>query len=248
MTYPIDHNSSTNVSILSHLTILFNHLFTETPQAPTIDNVTRESPTSATVKWSPPKSDGGSEITGYVLEKKEKMSPRWSLVTESETETSFTVKGLPDGENVEFRVSAVNKAGTGKPSQVATLSAKPPGAPDAPEVSDIDRTSATVTWTVPSSDGGSTITGYTIERREKGRDRWTRVNKSLVKETTLKVNDLTEKNQYEFRVIAENKVGPGEPATHLQDLRPRLHLVSSQLCSFLNGQFRNHVKCKAILL
>ena len=186
----------------------------ETPQAPVIESIARESPTSATLTWSPPRSDGGSPVTSYILEKKEKMSPRWSPVTtEDSTATSFTVKGLPEGEDVEFRVSAVNKAGTGKPSQVSTLSAKPPGPPGTPEISDINKTSATVTWTPPESDGGSKIMGYTVERREKGKDRWVRVNKTLCKDTTLPVNDLTERSEYEFRVIAENKVGPGEPSS-----------------------------------
>ena len=47
--------------------------------------------------------------------------------------------------------------------------------------------------------------------REKSRS-WIRVNRTLVNETTMTVSDLVEKNDYEFRVIAENKVGPGEPS------------------------------------
>ena len=109
-------------------------------------------------------------------------------------------------------MSAVNKAGSGKPSQTATLTAFPPGPPGAPDISDIDKTSATLKWTPPEEDGGSRVTGYVVEKREKGRDRWTKVNRKPVPETTLKVTDLVEKNEYEFRVIAENKVGLGEPS------------------------------------
>lgn len=170
----------------------------------------RLSPTSVQLNWSAPTSDGGSEVTAYIVEKKDK-SGRWTPVTSDSIEdTSFTVKGLKEGEDVEFRVSAVNKAGTGKPSEVTVIAAKPPSAPSKPEVSDIQKTSAVVTWTAPKSDGGSQVTGYIVEKREKGRDQWVRVNRKPVTETTMKVPDLVEKNNYEFRVIAENRAGPGE--------------------------------------
>ena len=87
---------------------------------------------------------------------------------------------------MEFRVSALNKAGAGKPSEVSFLVAKPPGAPGMPEVSDIDKNSATLTWTPPTTDGGSTLMGYVMEKREKGRN-WIRVNKTPVQETTMTI-------------------------------------------------------------
>ena len=185
---------------------------TEVPQAPGAPETERISPTSVQLSWSRPYSDGGSDIVGYIVEKKEK-SGRWTPVTaDTIDDTSFTVKGLREGEDVEFRITAVNKAGPGKPSQVTLLSAKPPGPPGRPDVSDINKTSATVTWTAPKSDGGSTITGYIVERREKGRDRWTRVNRKPIDDLKLKVTDLVEKTDYEFRVIAENKAGLGQPS------------------------------------
>ena len=113
---------------------------------------------------------------------------------------------------MEFRVSAVNKAGVGKPSEVTILTAKPPSKPGQPEVSDIQKTSAVLSWTEPESDGGSPVIGYVVEKREKGRDRWVRVNRKAVTELTMKIPDLVEKNSYEFRVLAENKAGLGEPS------------------------------------
>lgn len=196
--------------------ILFFFLFlqipAEVPQAPSAPEVRRLSPTSIQLDWTPPFTDGGSDITGYIIEKKEK-SGRWTPVSSDSVDgTTFTVKGLPDDEDVEFRISAVNKAGQSKPSQVTVLTAKPPGAPGRPEVSDISKTSATATWKAPSSDGGSTITGYIVEKREKGRDRWVPVNRKPINAVTMKVTDLTEKTDYEFRVIAENRIGQGQPS------------------------------------
>ncbi len=95
------------------------------PEKPTISDITAE---SMTISWSPPESDGGSPITGYILEKRDITSKRW-LKTSSDaiTELTFKVTGLTKGSKYEFRVSAQNKAGTGKPSSPTDATeAKPP--------------------------------------------------------------------------------------------------------------------------
>ena len=73
-----------------------------------------------------------------------------------------------------------------------------------------------LSWTPPKDDGGGKITGYIVERKEKGKSSWVRANRMPVKETKLKVTDLVPKTEYEFRVVAENRAGLGEPseATH----------------------------------
>ncbi len=91
--------------------------------------------------------------------------------------------------------------------------ADPPGAPEGPEVSEICKDYAILTWHPPASDGGSPITGYSIERRLTSSSRWVKITKELVTELTLKVGDLIEDNEYEFRVVAENKVGAGPPSS-----------------------------------
>ena len=80
------------------------------------------------------------------------------------------------------------------------------------EVSDVTKDSAVVTWKAPESDGGSPVTGYVVERSLAASARWLRVNKQPVTELKLSVEELVEDNEYMFRVIAENKVGPGEPS------------------------------------
>ena len=88
-----------------------------------------------------------------------------------------------------------------------------PGAPDAPKVSDVSKTSCVVSWQPPEQDGGSPVTGYWLERRTKTSTRWVRVNRDLIPDTNLSITDLVENNEYEFRVMAENKVGTGPPST-----------------------------------
>ena len=67
----------------------------------------------------------------------------------------------------------------------------------------------TVKWSPPESDGGSRITNFILERREKFATRWVRVTRDTITETTFRVTDLMEGTEYEFRVTAENKAGPG---------------------------------------
>ena len=89
----------------------------------------------------------------------------------------------------------------------------PPGPPENPSVEDVTSSSCQVSWQTPKFDGGSQITGYHVERRQTDSSRWIKVTKSLVSELTFKVTDLIQGNQYEFRVFAENKVGPGPPCS-----------------------------------
>ena len=70
------------------------------------------------LSWNPPRRDGGAPITGYIIEKKPKNSPIWEEAARVEgKDTRATVPGLKDGEEYEFRVTAVNKAGPSEPSE-----------------------------------------------------------------------------------------------------------------------------------
>ena len=97
----------------------------EAPEKPTISDITAD---SMTVSWSPPEEDGGSPITGYILEKRDVSSKRWlKASSDAITELTFKFTGLSKGSSYEFRVSAQNKAGTGKPSIPSDVAeAKPP--------------------------------------------------------------------------------------------------------------------------
>lgn len=73
-----------------------------------------------------PFNDGGSPITGYVVEKKDKYGEWEKAVEVGPYATSATVPDLIEGQPYEFRVRAVNKAGLGEPSDATpTIIAKP---------------------------------------------------------------------------------------------------------------------------
>ena len=58
--------------------------------------------------------------------------------------------------------------------------------------------------------------GYTVEMKDKFSSRWSKVNRDLVQETTLMVPNLKENQDYQFRVVAENKAGPGKPSQEVR--------------------------------
>jgi len=70
-----------------------------------------------------------------------------------------------------------------------------------------------VTWQPPKEDGGSPVAGYHVERRVTSSPRWIKINKAAISELQLKVTDLLEENEYEFRIMAENKIGVGPPSS-----------------------------------
>lgn len=71
----------------------------------------------ATLSWKPPKDDGGSKVSGYIVERRDtaKGPDAWIPVTQACKETTFTVPSLLDGHEYEFRVMAVNENGTSEP-------------------------------------------------------------------------------------------------------------------------------------
>lgn len=87
-----------------------------------------------------------------------------------------------------------------------------PGKPGVPTVSDYDSDFVELEWNRPQEDGGSPITGYIIEKRDKYSPTWEKCAEVEGDVNRGKVNDLVEGTHYEFRVRAVNKAGPGEPS------------------------------------
>ena len=87
--------------------------------------------------------------------------------------------------------------------------------PDAPEnvrVSVVNRFGATITWEPPKSDGGSDITAYIIELRDRTSVKWEVATICGASDRSAALNDVVENKEYIFRVRAENKAGMGRPS------------------------------------
>ncbi|VDK78974.1 unnamed protein product [Dibothriocephalus latus] len=183
----------------------------DSPEDVTVDDVMAN---SCTVKWNPPKSDGGAPITDYIVEKCDEALGIWEPVPGIARGNSLPVTGLTEGKRYLFRVTAVNPIGPSEPAETltSTLAKNPFDTPDAPQsvkVVDYDRSSATITWTAPENDGGNPIKGYLVEKRTDKGD-WVKATPDLVKETQAKIAGLPFGKEVEFRVAAVNDGGPGD--------------------------------------
>ena len=97
----------------------------------------------------------------------------------------------------------------------------PPGPPQNPQTSDITKTSCVLSWEAPLDDGGSPVLGYHIERRFGDSPRWLQINSERVDGMTYKAVDLVDEYEYEFRVLAVNKVNIGQPSVPTQPIVPK---------------------------
>jgi hypothetical protein len=163
--------------------------------------------TSATVSWTPPASGGSVtsyKITPYVG------STAQTPKTVNAPATSATVTGLTNGTTYTFKVQAANPSGAG-PESAASNSVTPltPVAPSAPTGVSAEGASqaARVSWTPPSADGDSAITGYTITPYI-GSTAQTPVQAGP-SATSATVTGLTNGTSYTFKVTATNGIGNG---------------------------------------
>uniref|UniRef100_A0A8B9E941 Titin n=1 Tax=Anser cygnoides TaxID=8845 RepID=A0A8B9E941_ANSCY len=168
------------------------------------------------LSWLPPLDDGGAKIDHYVVEKRETSRLAWTAVATEVPLTKLKVTKLLKGNEYVFRVMAVNKYGVGEPLESEPILAVnpyvPPDPPKTPEVTAITKDSMVVCWGHPDSDGGSPITNYIVERRDRAGLRWVKCNKRVVTDLRYKVSGLTEGHEYEYRVMAENAAGVSEPS------------------------------------
>ncbi|KAF7708348.1 hypothetical protein HF521_017405 [Silurus meridionalis] len=89
------------------------------PDPPEDPELVTKGPTSVTLSWFTPLSDGGSPILGYRVEMRQVDSALWQPChAEAVCNTEFTVENLIPGIGYRFRVAAINSAGIGDTVQL----------------------------------------------------------------------------------------------------------------------------------
>lgn len=87
-----------------------------------------------------------------------------------------------------------------------------PSAPEKLRYTERTKSTITLTWEPPRSDGGSPIRGYYIEKMRQDSNEYDVANRQLCKDPTITLENLSENMMYDFRVKAVNEVGDGEPS------------------------------------
>ena len=154
----------------------------------------------ASVTWTEPIDNGGSIITGYTITS----NPGSKTITVGSSIRTATVLGLTNGIPYTFKVVATNAIGNSLPSNSSNSVTPNITRPTAPTIgiATAYNLSTLVTWTAPTNNGGSVITGYTVISTPGGLT--ATVDGST---TSAIVNGLTNGISYTFKVFATNVVG-----------------------------------------
>ena len=97
------------------------------PDPPTNLVAIASSPTQIDLTWTAPAYDGGAPVTGYRVEVSENATTWADLQTSTgSAATTYSHTGLQPGSTRHYRVSAINVAGVGEPSGIASASTDDP--------------------------------------------------------------------------------------------------------------------------
>src|SRR5438445_4550783 len=162
--------------------------------------------TQVALTWSAPASNGGATITGYSVYRGTASNGEDATPIATVGTTSYTDSGLTNGQTYFYKVTAVNSVGGSSQSNEA--SATPVAIPSAPQnlVAFSGNAQVGLTWSAPSSNGGSAITGYDVYRGTlPGGEGATPI--ATVGTTSYTDSGLTNGQTYYYKVTAINSAG-----------------------------------------
>ncbi len=155
--------------------------------------------------WQPPAVQGTFPITGYRIYRGTGGATPTPLVTVGNV-LAFTDASVANGTAYRYRVSAISAAGEG--AQSAEVIAARGTAPTAPRnlTATTTRSGIELTWTAPSSNGGTAITGYRVYRgaTSGGETLYVSYGPDAIGMTDTNV---AKKTRYFYRVTAVNVLG-----------------------------------------
>ena len=198
-----------------------------TPPAPSVARAPRSmsgflSGNTAYLSWGSPASNGGSVVTGYVLESSTDAGATWNTAaTTTAAYRSARIARLLGGVSYSFRVRAVNAVGSSLPSPVVTLQPKLVGVPNPPSSvrATVSNTTVNVSWSRVSS-SYATISDYIVEYSVNSSATWSVWNDGVSTATTASLTNMTAGVPVSVRIKAVNSYGTS-PASATVTVTPR---------------------------
>ena len=190
--------------------------------------------TTINLSWDAPDSDGGVTISGYRVETSTD-GETWTDAASSATGTTYAHTGLTLETTYRYRVSARNSEGLSTPSDATSVTALEtvvaPGVPQNVVAASGGRHSIVLSWDLPASDGGASVTGYKIEHSRRLLNDWIDVVANTgSRDTTYVEEGLDAGIRYYYRISAINAAGSvGTPTARASAITDRASVPSAPL-------------------
>ena len=177
-----------------------------------------DGPTSITLTWEAPTSDGGARITGYRIRTRGSRDGAWTTIIANtgETATTFTHTDLKPATAHRYQVAAINSVDAGEWSSEAATVTRPdvPDAPTGLTARAIGPSRIYLSWRAPRNDNGAPVIGYRVEVSIDGRVNWQTLRGNTGSNaTTFTDPGLAPGTRRHYRVSAINSAGTGAPST-----------------------------------
>ena len=200
----LNRNATTGTNSPTNFAGATGSILPPSPPGPPVIGTATAGIGQASVTFTAPGSDGGSAITGY--------SATCGTQTATGTVSPIVVSGLSPGVSVTCTVRAGNAQGLGVPS-AASNSVTPPDVPGAPALTAVTagNTLASASFTPPAGDGGSPITGYSVQCSAPMQTTRTATGKV----SPIVVTGMTNEVTYTCSVAASNAAGSSAASNQL---------------------------------
>src|SRR2546425_4685345 len=161
------------------------------------------------LSWTEPSNIGSILLSGYKIERSTDGGSHWTTIVSNtgSTATTYANKGLASGITYTYRVSAITVSLlTSSPSNTASATTfTVPRAPTGLTATASLSSQINLSWTAPTSDGGSAITGYKVYRSTSSGTETGYVNLGNVTSYTNTI--VTPGVTYFYKVAAINSLG-----------------------------------------
>ena len=179
------------------------------PSAPGGLAVTASNSSSVTLGWNAPPGDAA--VT-YAVQYQKPNASAWTTFASGINATSAKVTGLEARTGYDFRVAASTASGTGAHS--GTVSGGTYTKPSAPlglaaSAHAVTSSSIPISWSQPSSDGGSKIKDYLVYYKKSSHVTWTGFADGVSSSVAATITGLDSGTTYNIIVAAQNGVGTG---------------------------------------